>query len=107
MHHEPSGSCPPVHQARSKRCPACQQAKPLSDFAATSLSPSCRDCRRVVSRLASRRRAAAMWLLIAAHPKEWAGLLGLVQGRRHVPRRAESSYQTLPAKVQGGGGNAA
>jgi hypothetical protein len=108
MPHEPSGSCPPVHQARSKRCSACQQAKPLSDFVATSLGPSsCRDCRRVVTRLASRRWAAAMRLLIAAHPEEWAGLLRLVQGRPHVPRRAEGSYQTLLARVQGGGGNAA
>jgi hypothetical protein len=48
-----------------------------------------------------------MRLLIAAHPEEWAGLLGLVQGRPHVPRRAESSHQTLLAKAQGGGGNAA
>lgn len=107
MHHEPSGSCAPVHQARSKRCSACQQAKPLSEFVATSRGPSCRDCRRVVTRLASRRRAAAMRLLIAAHPEEWAGLLRLVQGRPHVPRRAEGSYQILLAKVQGGGGNAA
>ena len=108
MHHEPSGSCAPVHQARSERCSACQQAKPLSDFVTTSLGPSsCRDCRRAVTRLASRRRAAAMRLLIAAHPEEWAGLLRLVQGRPHVPCRAEGSSQTLLGKVQGGGGNAA
>jgi hypothetical protein len=61
----------------------------------------------VVSRLASRRRAAAMRLLIAANLEEWAGLLGLVQGRAQVRQRSEASYRTLLAKVQGGGGNAA
>jgi hypothetical protein len=82
---EPSGSCPPVQQARSKRCPVCRQARPLADFSTTGrggLDNSCRDCRRPISRLASRRRAAAMRLLIAAHPEEWAGLLGLVCARR-------------------------
>ena len=81
MRHEPSGSCPPVQQTPSKRCPACDQAKPLAEFATTPGGrPSCcRDCQRAASRLASRRRAAAMRLLIAAHPEEWAGLLGLVR----------------------------
>jgi hypothetical protein len=84
MRHEPSVSCPSVQQTHSKRCPACNQAKPLANFTTkpTGLSSACRDCQRAASRLASRRRAAAMRLLIAAHPEEWAGLLGLVRGRR-------------------------
>ena len=86
MRHEPSGSCPPVQQARRKRCPACQYVKPLANFSITpaGLSSHCRDCQRVASRLASRRRAAAMRLLIAAHPEEWAGLLGLVRAGSQV-----------------------
>jgi hypothetical protein len=82
MPHEPSGSCSPVPQARSE-CFACEQVKPIADFATPAgCSSSCRDCHRAASRLASRRRAAAMQLLIAAHPEEWAGLLRLVRGRR-------------------------
>jgi hypothetical protein len=74
---EPSGSCPPVQQSRSKRCRVCRQARPLPDFSTNgrgSLADSCRDC----------RRAAAMPLLIAAHPAEGAGLLGLVRGRHQA-----------------------
>jgi hypothetical protein len=98
MPHEPSGCCPPVQPACSKRCPACGQARPLIEFATTPAagpSSSCRDCRRATARLASRRRAAAMRLLIAAHPEEWAGLLGLVRGRRQPASHA----------VAGGGEN--
>jgi hypothetical protein len=85
MPHEPSGSCSPVQQARNKRCPACEQVKPVANFATLAgCSASCRDCQRAASRLGSRRRAAAMRLLIAAHPEEWAGLLGLVRGRRQL-----------------------
>ena len=85
MPHEPSGSCPPVPQARSKHCPACKQVKPIADFATPAgRSSSFRNCHRAASRLASRRRAAAIRLLIAAHPEEWAGLLGLVRGRRQL-----------------------
>jgi uncharacterized protein (DUF983 family) len=84
MHVEPTGSCLPVQPPASKRCPACQQVKPYASFFTTAggLSSSCRHCHQAASRLASRRRAAAMRLLIAAHPEEWAGLLGLVRGRR-------------------------
>jgi uncharacterized protein (DUF983 family) len=84
MRHEPIGSCSPVQQARSKRCPVCGQAKPLAAFPTTpaGISPYCQDCQRATSRLASRRRAAAIRLLIAAHPEEWAGLLGLVRARQ-------------------------
>jgi uncharacterized protein (DUF983 family) len=86
MRHEPSGSWPPVQQARSKQCPACGQTKRPTDFPATpaDVSSCCRDCGRAASRLASRRRAAAIRLLIAAHPEEWAGLLGLVRGLSQV-----------------------
>ena len=84
MHVEPTGSYPSVQPPASKRCPACQQVKPSTHFATTlgGLSFYCGDCQRAVSRLASRRRAAAMRLLIAAHPEEWAGLLGLVRARQ-------------------------
>jgi len=67
-----------------KHCPACGQSRSLCDFyTAVDGSPSgyCKDCQRALSRLTSRRRQAAMRLLIAAHPEEWAGLLGLVRGR--------------------------
>jgi hypothetical protein len=85
MPHEPSGSCSPVQQARSKPCSAREQVKPVADFATPAgRCSSCRDCQRAASRLASRRRAAARRLLIAAHPEEWAGLLGLVRGRRQL-----------------------
>jgi hypothetical protein len=85
MPHEPSGSCSPIQQARRKRCPAREQVKPVASFATPAgRRSSCRDCQRAASRLASRRRAAAMRLLIAAHPEEWAGLLGLVRGRRQL-----------------------
>jgi hypothetical protein len=87
MPHEPSGSCPPVQQAPAKRCPSCGQARPLAEFATTLAgrsAPCCQACRRVAARLASRRRAAAMRLLIALHSEEWAGLLALVGGR-HWP----------------------
>jgi hypothetical protein len=95
MHVEPTGSCPPVQPLALKCCPGCKQVKPRSDFPTTpsGASSSCRGCQRAVSRLASRRPAAAMRLLIAAHPEEWAGLLGLVRGRR----------QLVTARPMGGG----
>jgi hypothetical protein len=91
MPHEPSGSCPPVQQAPAKCCAACGQARPLAEF---PRSPSgrpvscCQGCRRTAVRLASRRRAAAVRLLIALHPEEWAGLLVLVSGRREAASHA-------------------
>jgi hypothetical protein len=92
MPHEPSGSCPPVQPAPTKRCPACGHTRPLAEFATLAGRSSPRgDCRRATARLASRRRAAAMRLLIALHPEEWVGLLALVSGHRHPPatRRRE------------------
>jgi hypothetical protein len=88
MPHEPSGSCPPVQQAPTKRCGACGQSRPLAGFATTLAgrpTSCCQACRRAAARLASRRRAAAMRLLIALHPQEWAGLLALVAGSRQPP----------------------
>jgi hypothetical protein len=86
MPHEPSGSCPPVQQPPTKHCPACGQTRPLAEFATTAADrpTSCQGCRRAAARLASRPPAAAVRLLIALHPEEWAGLLALVAGRRHV-----------------------
>jgi hypothetical protein len=63
----------------------------LAEFATTLAGRSvscCQACRRATARLASRRRAAAVRLLIALHPEEWAGLLALVGGHRaasHAP----------------------
>jgi hypothetical protein len=86
MRHEPTGSYPPVQPPASKRCPACDQVKPLADFSTSAggLCSYCQDCQRAASRLASRRRRAAVRLLIAAHPEEWAGLLGLVRAKHQV-----------------------
>ena len=89
MHVEPTGSCAPVQQPASKHCLACDQIKLLGEFSPIpgGLSSYCRGCQRAASRLASRRRAAAMLLLIAAHPEEWAGLLGLVRARQVATNR--------------------
>ena len=97
MPHEPSRSCPPVQQAPTKRCPVCGQARPLAEFATTLASrPSscCSACRWATARLASRRRAAAVRLLIALHPEEWAGLLALVGGHRHAASHAPAGGGT-------------
>jgi hypothetical protein len=91
MPHEPSGSCPPVQQAPAKRCAACGQPRPLAEFATTlagRCASCCQGCRRAAARLASRRRAAAVRLLIALHLEEWAGLLALVGGRRQPASHA-------------------
>ena len=80
---------PRVHARPSrshKRCPACGQAKPLAAFYVTrSGGPSgyCKCCQRAVARLSARRRAAAVRLLAAAHPAEWAAARALVRGQRH------------------------
>ena len=91
MPHEPSGSCPPVQQAPAQRCAACGQTRSLAKFPTSPTGrpvSCCQGCRRAAVRLASRRRAAAIRLLIALHPQEWAGLLALVGGRHaasHAP----------------------
>jgi hypothetical protein len=69
MPHEPSGSCSPIPRARSKHCPAREQVKPVAGFATpVGRCSCCQDSQRAASRMASRRRAAAMRLLIAAPP---------------------------------------
>jgi hypothetical protein len=87
MHDEPTG----VHTAlqERKRCPACQQPKHRTDVSTTptGLTSSCQDCQRASSRLASRRRQAAIRLLIAFHPEEYQALLGLVRGHRQLGTR--------------------
>jgi hypothetical protein len=83
MHDEPTG----VHTAlqERKRCPACQQPKHRTDVSTPAgLSSYCQDCQRASSRLASRRRQAAVRLLIAFHPEEYQALLGLVRGHRQL-----------------------
>jgi hypothetical protein len=62
----------------------------LAEFAtlAGRCASCCQGCRRATARLASRRRAAAVRLLIGLHPEEWAGLLALVGGRRQVASHA-------------------
>jgi hypothetical protein len=86
MHDEPTHLGAALQSPDHKRCSACQQVKPCADFSAIAggLCRHCRDYQWAAARLASRRRAAAMRLLIAAHPEEWAGLLSLVRGRRQL-----------------------
>jgi hypothetical protein len=82
MHDEPTGVRPALQSPERKRCPGCQQVKHRADFPTTpaGLSSSCQDCKRASSRLASRRRQAAVRLLIAFHPDEYHALLRLVRG---------------------------
>ena len=86
MHDEPTGVRAALQSPEGKRCPACQQLKHHADFPTTptGLSSYCQDCRRASLRLASRRRQAAVRLLIAFHPEEYQALLGLVRGRRQL-----------------------
>jgi hypothetical protein len=90
MHDEPTGVHTALQFPERKRCPSCGQTRPLADFSTTAAGPSrsCGDRRRTAARLASRRRTAAMRLLIALHPEEWAGLLALVGGRRQAASHA-------------------
>jgi hypothetical protein len=92
MHDEPTGVRTALQSPEHKRCPACQRVKPLAHFSPTpaSRSSSCQDCQRASSRLASRRRQAAVRLLIAFHPEEYHALLRLVRGGSQ-PRLAERS----------------
>jgi hypothetical protein len=96
MHDEPTGLGTALQSSEGKRCHACQQVKPLTDFATTPAGccASCRVCRRAAARLASRRRAAAVRLLIALHPQEWAALLGLVAGHRQPASHAAAGGRT-------------
>jgi hypothetical protein len=77
MHHERTPTLSAGHPSK-KRCPACQQVKPVSEFYATvSGRPSgyCKACQRAVSRTSRLRRQAAVRLLAAAHPEDWAAAL--------------------------------
>ena len=98
MHDEPTGVRVALQSPKRRRCLACQQLKHHTDFSTTPtvLSSFCQDCQRASSRLASRRRQAAVRLLIAFHPEEYQALLGLVRGRRQ-----------LGTRPQGGGRDAA
>ncbi len=82
MHDEPTGVRAALQSPERKRCPACQQVKHRADFSTTpaGLCSRCQDCKRATSRLASRRRQAAVRLLIAFHPEEYHALLRLVRG---------------------------
>jgi hypothetical protein len=90
MHDEPTGVPAALQSPKHKCCPACQQLKHRADFSTTpvGISSYCQDCRRASSRLASRRRQAAVRLLIAFHPEEYQALLGLVRGRRQLGTQA-------------------
>ncbi len=82
MHDEPTGVRTALQSPERKRCPACQQVKHRANFSPTpaGLSSHCQDCKRASSRLASRRRQAAVRLLIAFYPEEYHALLRLVRG---------------------------
>ena len=97
MHDEPTGV--PAALQSPKRCPACQQVSHRSGSSTTpaGLSSPCQDRQRASSRLASRRRQAAVRLLIAFHPEEYQALLGLVRGR----------HQLGTTRAKGGGRDAA
>jgi hypothetical protein len=91
MHDEPTGVRPALQSPERKRCPACQQVKHRADLPTTPAgrSPYCQDCKRAISRLASRRRQAAVRLLIAFHPEEYQVWLWLVRGggQPHLTQR--------------------
>jgi hypothetical protein len=99
MHDEPTGVHTALQSPKRKRCPACQRPEHRGDVSTTpaGLSSSCQDCQRASSRLASRRRQAAVRLLIAFHPEEYQAFLGLVHGR----------HQLGTTRPKGGGRDAA
>jgi hypothetical protein len=82
MHDEPTGVRAALQSPKRKRCRACEQLKHRAGFPAPAgLASPCQDCQRASSRLAGRRRQAAIRLLIAFHLEEYQALLGLVHGR--------------------------
>jgi hypothetical protein len=91
MHDEPTGVRAALQSPERKRCPACQRVKHRTNFSPTPAGRCsyCQDCKRAISRLASRRRQAAVRLLIAFHPEEYHALLRLVRGgsRPHLTER--------------------
>jgi hypothetical protein len=84
MRHERTPTLSTGHPSK-KRCPACQQVKHVSEFYATlhgRPSGYCKACQRAVSRTSRLRRQAAVRLLAAAHPDEWAAALRQVREER-------------------------
>jgi hypothetical protein len=78
MRDERTNSARPAQAWTHKRCPACGNSKPLSEFYTTpSGAPSgyCKSCQRAVSRRSRRRRNAALRALIALYPEEWRAAL--------------------------------
>jgi uncharacterized protein (DUF983 family) len=78
MPDERTNSARPAQACTQKRCPACGESKPLSEFYTTpSGAPSgyCKTCQRAISRRSRRRRNAALRVLIALHPEEWRAVL--------------------------------
>jgi hypothetical protein len=78
MHDERTNSARPAQARTQKRCPACREDKPLSEFyTLRSGAPSgyCKSCQQAVSRRSRRRRLAALRALSALHPEEWRAAL--------------------------------
>jgi uncharacterized protein (DUF983 family) len=78
MHDERTNSARPAQARTHKRCPACGEHKPLSEFyTIRSGAPSgyCKSCQRAISRRSRRRRLAALRALIALYPEEWRAVL--------------------------------
>jgi len=73
MQDQPNPAQPDLARAQ-KRCPACQQSKPVGNFYTTPKGkPSgyCKSCQKAISRRSRHRRTAAIRALIALHPEEW------------------------------------
>jgi uncharacterized protein (DUF983 family) len=78
MPDERTNSARPAQAWTHKRCPACGEGKPLSEFYTTpSGAPSgyCKTCQRTISRRSRRRRNAALRALIARYPEAWRAAL--------------------------------
>jgi hypothetical protein len=88
MHDERTNPARPAQAPTHKRCPACGEHKPLSEFyMLRSGAPSgyCKPCQRAVSRRSRRRRNAALRALIARYPEAWRTAL------QHTPDRGEAT----------------
>ncbi len=89
MHDQPNAAA--LGQPRThKRCPACDDSKPLSEFYTTpSAAPSgyCKSCQRAISRRSRRRRNAALRALIARYPEAWRAAL------QHDPDHGEATKE--------------
>jgi hypothetical protein len=78
MHDERTNSARSAQARTKKRCPACGEDKPLSEFYTLRSGASsgyCKDCQRAISRRSRRRRNAALRALISLHPEEWRAAL--------------------------------